>query len=50
VDQVEQGHLRIRKDQMIEAGGSAPEEPEEQTTRSITGNMSEFQTDNNRDQ
>lgn len=50
VDQVEQGHLRIRKDQMIEAGGSAPEEPKEQTTRSITGNMSEFQTDNNRDQ
>ena len=42
VDQVERGQLWIRKDQMIEAGGSVTEESEEQTTRSITGNMSEF--------
>lgn len=46
VDQVEQGRLRLRKDQMLEAGGITEQGSDEDTTRSITGDMSEFPTGN----
>jgi len=44
VDQVEQGHLRLRNNHMLKAGGVAPEDSEKPTMRSVTGDLPEFPT------